>query len=122
MRIDELLANVQEMKPNQYSDQILIGWISSLEGKIVKEVFETHEQEEPIVFHGYTEADMDVELLVEESYTDLYKYYLHAMIDYSNGETDRYENSMIMFNNTYAEYKAWYNRTHKPLHRPLRLF
>lgn len=122
MRIDELLTNVCEVKPNQYQDNILIDWINSVEGRIVKEVFETHEQKEPVVFNGYSENDMDAELLVEAPYTDLYKYYLFAMIDFANGETDKYENSMIMFNNSYSEYKAWYNRTHMPLYKPLRVF
>lgn len=122
MRVDELLAKVMELKPNQYEYNILIDWLSALEGKIVKEIFETHEQEEPVEFHGYTESDMNAELLVIDPYADLYKYYLFAMIDFNNGETDRYANSMIMFNNAYAEYRAWYNRTHMPLYKPLRVF
>ena len=48
--------------------------------------------------------------------------YLMGMIAYSNGETERYQNSMIMFNSNYKEYADWYNRTHKPIQKPLKVF
>lgn len=120
MRIEEVLAYVDETKPHQYDDRTLIAWLNNLEGRIVKEVIETHESEETIEFNGYTEDDMSKELLVPEPYTDLYAYYLFAMIDFHNGEFDRYTDSRIMFNNALSEFKRWYNRNHMPVSGALR--
>lgn len=156
MTIAEVLAEVDEIKPNQYDDALKIQWISRLEGKIYSEIINTHElkkktvdtdeieniipddfgsegdeeeKEEPeempeeteekkeaedAEFYGYTEADIDTVLVVPDTYADVYKYYLFAMVDFATGETARYTNSMLMFNAAYSDYSHWYNRTHKP--------
>ena len=73
-------------------------------------------------FTGYDENSENEELLAPDTYADIYRHYLYAMMAYSTGETDRYSNSLIMFNNSYQEYLDWYNRTHKPIQKPLSLF
>ena len=55
---------------------------------------------------------MDTELLAPDPYTDLYKYYLFSMIDFTNEEMDRYTNSMLMFNNSWQEFVNYWYRTH----------
>lgn len=135
MKIEEALALVDNLKPNQYDDQVKIKWLSDLDGKVFKEVIKTHElpfvevekiseitgesytvleQIEP-VYAGYTEYDMGKELLVNEPYSDIYTYYIFAMIDFHNQEMDRYTNSMLMFNAKYDEFAAYYNRTYRPM-------
>jgi hypothetical protein len=111
----------------------MIKWISNLEERIIHEVIETHELHEgeqpgredpdgkPSEFHAYSEEDKDVELLVPDPYSELYVYYIFSMIDFHNGETDRYSNSMIMYNNAYSNWFNHYNRTHMPKGVPLRL-
>lgn len=131
MTVNELLTEVDELKPNQYDDRLKIGWISNLDMQIVNDVILTHENQ-PVTkdeegneiafeFNGYTEADMDTELLVKEPYSELYKFFLFAMIDFYNGETDRYTNSMMMYNAAFSDYCNYYNRTHMPVGHPLRL-
>lgn len=121
MNINEVLSEVNECKPNQYGDKTMIGWLSVLEGKIVDEVFNTHEGEH-IEFAGYTENDINTELLVPDTYADVYRYYIYAMIDFHNGEYTRYAASMTVFNNAMQDFKNYYNRTHKPLGGPLKIF
>jgi hypothetical protein len=121
--ISQILAKVDELKPHQYEDAVMIGWLGSLEQKILDEVILTHELpegEEP-EFNGYTDDDMGTELLVPDPYSELYIYYLFAMIDFHNGETERYGNSMIMYNNAFSSFFNHYNRTHKPISAPVRL-
>ena len=124
MRIDEILADVDEIKPNTYDDNVKLRWLSELDGKIFDQIILTHEHEVPeegeLTFEPYQSLSED--LLVPFPYTDLYRHYLFAMIDYSNGETDRYQNSMVMFNASYQEFTNWYNRTHKPISKPLKIF
>lgn len=122
MTIEEVLAEVDETKPNQYDDALKVRWISQLEGQLVDSVFSNHINDKEIEFSGYTEADVYEELLVPDTYADIYKYYLFAMIDFSNQETDRYQNSMIMFNSKLDQFTKYYNRTHMPISANLKLF
>lgn len=119
--INDVLTEVDELKPNQYDDWLKIKWLSNLELRVVNEVFNTHEDTQ-VVFDGFTDADIDTELLVPEPYSELYKYYLFSMIDFNNQETDRYVNSTTMFNASYRDFVDYFNRTHKPLSKPLKLF
>ena len=131
MTVGGVLALVDEIRPNQYDEKIKITWLSELEGRIFNDIILTHEHElveddegnmvEP-TFLGYSEGSEDAELIAPDIYADLYRNYLLTQIDYSNGETDRYTNSMLMFNNSYSQFESWYNRTHKPISKPLRLF
>ncbi|MHB1153999.1 MAG: hypothetical protein ACYCWE_20760 [Eubacteriales bacterium] len=53
-------------------------------------------------------------LLVQAPFDKLYRSYLCAMIDFANGEYDRYNNSMQMFNKQLSELTGWYARTYRP--------
>ena len=61
-----------------------------------------------------------VELLVEPPHHKLYGQYLIAMIDYANGEYDKYANTMQMFNAFWGEFMRWFARVYAPAnrHRP----
>lgn len=131
MTVEKLLAQVDEVKPNTYDENLKLTWLSELEGRIFDEIILTHKHDlvddgegnliEP-TFAGYTEENEDAELLAPDRYCDLYRNYLFAQIDYSNGESDRYTNSMIMFNSSFKDYSNWYNRNHLPIQKPLKLF
>jgi hypothetical protein len=133
MTISKVLALVDEIDANTYDTKTKIGWLSKLDGRVFNDIILTHEHElvddgteegnliEP-TFSGYSDASLDTELLIADTYSDVYTDYLMAMIAYSNGETERYQNSMIMFNSNYREYTNWYNRTHKPIQLPLKVF
>lgn len=122
MTIEEVLAEVDEIKPNTFDDNIKLKWLSELDGKIYKELILTHEHDADITFTPYTSADMNKELLAEFPYSDIYRHYVFANIDYSNGESDRYQNSMVMFNNAFDAYRKYYNKTYKPIQNILKVF
>ncbi len=131
MTINQVLAMVDEITPNTFDTKVKIDWLSKLDGRVFNDIILTHEHAlvedeegnliEP-TFSGYSDLAVDKELLIDDVYSDVYRDYLMAMIAYSNGETERYQNSMIMFNSNYKEYVDWYNRTHKPIQKPLKLF
>ena len=131
MTISKVLARVDEIKANTYDEKTKISWLSELEGRIFNDIFLTHEHElvedeegnlvEP-TFSGFDEGSENEELIAPDTYADVYRNYLFAMIDFSNGETERYTNSMIMFNSSLKEFGDWYNRTHKPIQKPLKVF
>lgn len=56
----------------------------------------------------------DIELLVNPPHDKLYRAYLTAMIDYANGEYDKYNNTMQMFNQYYNEFVRWFMVNYRP--------
>ena len=73
-----------------------------------------------IIFHFYgydIDLDMETELLVPAPYDEMYLRWLEAMIDYHNGEDERYNNAITLFNNAFDGYKKYYTRNHMPLEK-----
>lgn len=117
MKIIEAINAIDTLKPNGYTQMEKIGWLSYLDGMIKAEIIDTHEGAEGIRFFGYDEnTDLDTELLAAEPYgRDLYIKYLENQMDYYNGETEKYNNSLVMYQAAYLAFARWYNRNHLPL-------
>ena len=113
MTIIEAINKIDSLKPNSYTQEDKIKWLSILDGIIKKEIIDTHEGSEDVTFDGY-EPDTDVTtvLLVPFPYDDVYVKWLEAQIDYTNGETTKYNNSMAMYNTAYSAFERYYNRTY----------
>ena len=123
MTIMDALYRIDELKPNGYSQTEKIKWLSSLDGVIKSEIIDTHEGGEDIVFKGYDEyADLNTVLLVPAPYDDIYLRWLEAQIDYVNGETGKYNNSLVAYNDAYDLYWRHYNRTHMPKGTKIKFF
>lgn len=123
MKILEAITQLDVLKPNSYSQAEKIGWLSTLDGTVKTEIIDTHEGAEGVIFNGYDEnTKLDTELLASKPYDVLYIHYLEAQIDYANGELNKYENSMTMFNSAYSNYERFYNRTHMPKSKKFKFF
>ena len=122
MTIMETLQRIDEVKPNGYSQLEKIKWLSSLDGTVKREIIDTHEGGEAIVFNGYTEDDLTKELLIPAPYDDIYIRYLEMQIDYANGEYGKYNNSMEVYNTAYNSYANYYNRNHMPIGKKFKFF
>ena len=138
MKISDILAKVDELKPTTFDDNTKIDWLSELDGRIFNTVIMTHvhdliktivvdeetgEEREELVeptFTAYTSEDQ--ELILDDIYADVYRHYLYAMMEYATGETERYQNSMLMFNSKYQEFCNWYNSTHLPIQKPYKFY
>ena len=109
MTIQEAIATVQDLKPNQFKQQHFLKWLSEVDGIIQKEVINTHEKEQD--FEGYEgHTDMSTQLLAPDPYSVLYIDYMCAMIDFYCGEFTRYNNSMVKYNNSYQTFVDYWNR------------
>ncbi len=116
MTIAEVISKVDALKPNTYTPEDKIDWLSTLDHRVKSQIIDAHECNEPIIFFGYDSLnDMDTELLVPAPYDEMYLRWLEAMIDYHNSEDERYNNAIILFNNAYEGYKKHYTRTHMPI-------
>lgn len=128
MTILEALDTINRMKPNTYDNHTMIKWLSTLDGLIFRQVISTHEQtleegEEPMTFEGYTDdTPLSTELIVGEPYDEIYASWLEAKIDYANGDIQKYNNSVVHYNDIYQSYVDDYNRTHMPLTNKFKFF
>lgn len=115
MTIAEVISKVDSLKPNTYAPEDKIDWLSTLDSRVKSQIIDAHVCNEPIFFYGYSDQDMETELLVPAPYDEMYLRWLEAMIDYHNSDDDRYNNAIILFNNAYEGYKKHYTRTHMPI-------
>ena len=113
MKAMEVIERVDLLEPNDYSPEQKLHWLSGLDGKVFRELIETHEDAPTDTLPAYVSGDE--ELLIGAPYgEDLYYYYLQAMIAAENSETQRYNKRMTLFNSAYTAFAAWYTRTHRP--------
>lgn len=122
MTLSKAISRIDEMKPNTYTHEQKIEWLSELDARIKAEIIDTHEGGENVPFDGYNENDTETELLVPSPFTEVYIYWLEAKIDYANSEIGRYNNSIANFNTSFNSYANYYNRHNMPLTQKLRFF
>ena len=117
MTIKDCIDIVDNLKPNQYTIKEKVMWLSFLEEIIINDVLKTHEGYDGRYdnFEGYSEDRLAIPLIVPSPYDRLYPAFLKMKIDEENGETTRYNNSMVMFNSYLTEFRKHYNKTHMPL-------
>ena len=123
MTLIEAITRIDTLKPNTYSQQEKIKWISTLDGIVKDTIIDTHEGGDEVTFSGYDEnTDLATELLVPAPYDDIYIRWLETRIDYTNGEFARYNNGVVAYNDAFDAYNRHYNRTHMPKGRKFRYF
>lgn len=117
MTAAEAVARTDRLKPNRFTDADKVGWLSRLDGLLYKAVVLTHIQRtETADPTPYDAGDAeDTELLVPDPWAaDIYHYWLSAQIDKENGEIERFNQNITMFNSVCEMYTDWYHRTHAP--------
>jgi hypothetical protein len=123
MTLMDAIYRIDNLKPNSYSQEDKIKWLSMLDGTIKAEIIDTHEGGEGVVFNGYNENTvLTTEMLVPHPYDDIYIRWLETQIDYHNGEYGKYNNSMAMYNTAYNAFANYYNRNHMPKGKMLKFF
>lgn len=123
MTINEAIYRIDSLKPNGYSMPEKVAWLSTLDGIIKEAIIDTHEGSKKVNFNGYDEnSSLSTRLIVPAPYDDIYLRWLEAQIDYANNEYDKYNNSITVYNATYANFERYYNRTHMPLGKKIRYF
>lgn len=123
MTIIEAINRIDSLKPNGYSQEDKIAWLSIVDGEIKANIIDTHEGSENVIFNGYdADTALDTVLLVPAPYDDIYVKWLESQIDYANGETKRFNNSIVMYNTAYSAFARYYNRTHMPKGKNIKFF
>ena len=122
MTIIEAINSTDALKTNAVTQSDKVKWLSRLDWRIKRDIIDTHEGGS-ISFSGYDDdTALDTELLAPAPYDEMYLRWLEAQMDYANGEYDRYNNSITMFNTAYSDYERYYNRMNMPKGKKLKFF
>ena len=109
----DMIERLDLLEPNDYSPEQKLRWLSELDGKLYLEVVKTHAGAYDPYPPRYESGEE--ELLVSEPYGEsLYYHYLQAMVAAENGENQRYNRRMTLFNSAYAAWCSRYAAAHAP--------
>lgn len=122
MKLREALSKIKSLKPSQYGDDVMVRWLSILDGHIWEEMHRHYEapEGEPEMGEGNPagedspekaycydlERDQERELLAPFPHDEIYMTWLGAQIDWQNAEYERYNNAMALYN---AQLQALYD-------------
>lgn len=114
MKLKEVFEMLNGIKPHAFSNETLTSWINEIEGIVHTDVMLLCiEDYKPYIYSN----DESTELLVKEPHSKIYYTYLSAMVDFANGEYEKYQNTMQLFNKFFGEYMRWYAVHIKPANK-----
>lgn len=114
MTIRQAIDRVDALKFNTYHQTDKIQWLSRLDWNILHGILELHDGTNTD-FTGYDDnTDPNTQLLVPPPYDEVYIRWLEAQIDYHNGEYDKYNASITMYNTAFEAFANYYKRSHMP--------
>ena len=113
MTIADAISQANELRPNTFSTREKINWLRRAESMIHRTVL-CHYSGTPEFEEFGQSAAMERELVVPEPWSILYVHWLEAQIHYANGEYDRYNNAITVFNDNLAGYRGEVARTYQP--------
>lgn len=111
MKLNEVIRMVDDIKPNAFGDEAKTAWINECEGMVQTQIMLIAPAD--IIQYEY-EKDAETELLAAPPHNKIYWAYLTAMVDFANGEYNKYQNTMQVFNAYFGEYMRWYARVYQP--------
>lgn len=114
MTLAELIAYVDQIRPNAFDKDVETGWVTEIEHKVYDQV--VSRAVDAGDFYGPYTYDEDAErpLLVDDAHKGVYVYYLLAQMDYTNMEIDRYDADVSMYQAAWDDFAAEYRRNHLP--------
>ena len=108
MKVTEAITFADSLKPNAFTEEQKLVWLNELEGRIQSLIHNVKPEE----LMKYTlPDDEETAMIVPAPYDNVYWKWLCAMIDYANGEYDKYTNAQIVANDAYLDYAKWVVRT-----------
>lgn len=109
----EIISRVNEMKPNVFSQQTKLNWLTSLNGKLAADIFLMDIKEIRALPQG--DEALDSQPLVGFPHEEIYEEYLIAKIDAANGEAREYQNRMQVYDSYYSNFVTWFKATYDPV-------
>ena len=104
--LKSIIERVEQEKQDGFDSAVKARWLAELDGKIALDCFAMSPVEARAVRYSWPK-DEKKELLIRFPNEEIYALYLEAMIDFHNGEPDRYQNTMERFNQAFLSFKQW---------------
>ena len=114
MKLGELLRKIDQLRPNAYTDAEKIDMLNTIEGRVYTDIMSKADDGLNWTFIPFKEGQEERELVVPVPFTDIYSYYLMAQIDFLNGDSGRYNDTMVLLQNAWDEYAAYYRENNEP--------
>ena len=111
MTVQEAITYACAVKPNAFDNDTLTRWLNEVEGMVQTQVLLL--RVEAVIRYTYAQ-DANKTMLVRPPHDKLYPAYLEARIDYANGEYNKYQNTMQMFNSFWGEFLRWFALVYRP--------
>ena len=109
MTSNRLITLLRELTENQYTDSVLMMWLSNCENTVLTDVLLASPED----CVELTEPS-DEKLIVPHPWDKLYLPYLQAQVAHANGEYDHYANYIALFNAYLEEYARHILETVQP--------
>ena len=109
MTSNRLITLLRELTENQYTDSVLMMWLSNCENTVLTDVLLASPED----CVELTEPN-DEKLVVPHPWDKLYLPYLQAQVAHANGEYDHYANYIALFNAYLEEYARHILETVQP--------
>lgn len=113
MKLLALISKIDATKPNSFTLAEKIGWVNEVEGLVQTEIL-LLDPTQFVIYPSLLPVGYDPELLAKFPYDKIYWAYLCAMVDFCNGEYNRYNNSINLFNTWFGEYSKWFADRYRP--------
>jgi len=105
----EIIAAVDEIKPNAFSTARKLAWLDELEGRIATDVMLMDVDCVPDL--RLTESRTPI---VQPPHDSIYRMWLTAKIDEANGDFDRYQNAQIAFDAAWRAFVRFFAERYDP--------
>ena len=114
MQLADLIAYVDNIRPNAFSKDVMTCWVNEIERQVWEQVINRAEGADEYPGTYNYDENAERELLVDDAHKDVYVTYLLAKMDYANMEIDRYNIDSTMHQAAWDSYAADYRRNHLP--------
>ncbi len=110
MNAQSVISAADSIRPNLVDADVKYRWLNMAEKQV----------ESVMCMYGEREAQSDAvlsaesQMLLGSEYTDMYAYYVVAMIDLANQNISMYNNSVAMFETLYDSWRKKWRRENLP--------
>lgn len=108
MTREEVLGQAEAMLSAPVDMALQEGWLQDLELQVWQEVFCACED-------APAQPEAGEDLLIGAPYQDVYVYHLLQKAALLYGDTEQYNQYLLLFSGRYREFASWYLRTHRVL-------
>ncbi len=112
MTVGQCIRFIDAQRPNAFSENAKIAWLSQLEGRIATEIFLMAPAE--LGQFQYSSNTKSYKLLLDRPWDNLYLAYLTAKVDSKNGEFNRLSTAAQAFNQQWNETAAYFANRYEP--------